>query len=206
MVPALPTKLTVATDGTLTGATRHYDKRLGDLGGVYRDDNAWRQAVAERGADTIAYSVDDQRYAEDRTGATPSGALIVGTSMLQPGLFGQEYAMTRGHLHAIADRAELYHCLSGHGVMLLETVEGHSEAVELTAGEAVNIPGHWIHRSVNVGSEPFVTLFCYAADAGQDYGIIAEAGGMRSLIVRNGNDWTTTSNPDHVGYRRAEEQ
>lgn len=204
MVRAMPTKLAVATDGTLTGATRHYTKRLGDLAGVYRDNDAWRAAVTEQGGDSIAYAVDDQRYADD--GATPpgAGALIIGTSTLQPGTFGEEYAMTRGHLHAVADRAELYHCLAGHGVMLLETVDGRSEPIELTPGEAVNVPGHWIHRSVNVGDTPFVTLFCYAADAGQDYGIIAEAGGMHSLVVRDGTGWTTKENPDHTGYRRTD--
>ncbi|SDS15599.1 glucose-6-phosphate isomerase family protein [Microlunatus soli] len=205
---ALPTRLTVATDGTLGGATRRYTKLLGDLDGVYRDNTAWQAAVAEQGAESIAYAVDDHRYPDqaggtgrDQLAADNAGALIVGTSTLQPGIVGDEYAMTRGHLHAIADRAELYHCLSGHGVMLLETVDGHSETVELRPGEAVNVPGHWIHRSVNVGDEPFVTLFCYAADAGQDYGIIADAGGMRSLIVRDGDSWAAVPNPDHIGYR-----
>ena len=55
-----------------------------------------------------------------------------------------------------------------------------------------------------MGDEPFVTLFCYAADAGQDYGIIAEAGGMAQLVVSDGiGSWTTRPNPRHVGYRRA---
>lgn len=202
MDPAQPSKLTIATDGTLTGATRHYTKRLGDLDGVYRDHAAWQQCVADAGADAIAYSVDDHRYGDSAT--STDGALIIGTSTLQPGRVGQEYAMTRGHLHAVADRAELYHCLSGRGVMLLETVDGHSETIELNPGEAVNVPGHWIHRSVNVGPEPFVTLFCYAADAGQDYGIIADAGGMQSLIIADGDGWTTIPNPDHTGYRAGE--
>ena len=195
-----PSKLTVALDGAMTGATRHYTKQLGDLEGVYRDDSAWRAAVATHGADAVAYAVDDQRYSED------DGALIVGTSTVQPGLVGEEYAMTRGHLHAISNRAELYHCVSGHGVMLLDTVDGRTATVELTPGEAVNVPGDWIHRSVNVGDEPFVTLFCYAADAGQDYGIIAEAGGMSTLVVRDGDGWATAPNPDHTGYRRAADQ
>ena len=91
-----------------------------------------------------------------------AGALTIGTSTLLPGQYGDEFAVTRGHLHAVSDRAELYYCLSGRGVMLLETVDGRSEAVELTPGEAVNVPGEWVHRSVNVGDEPFVTLFTYA--------------------------------------------
>src|SRR5690606_15313261 len=150
----------------------------------YRDEDAWRAAVAGRGADELVYWVDDHRYQEG------PGALIVGTSTLLPGRIGDEFAVTRGHLHAIPDRAELYHCLSGRGVMLLETVDGQSEAIELTPGRAVNVPGHWIHRSVNVGDEPFVTLFCYAADAGQDYELIADAGGPCHAVEARREDGT----------------
>jgi glucose-6-phosphate isomerase len=57
---------------------------------------------------------------------------------------------------------------------------------------------------VNVGSEPFVTMFCYGADAGQDYELIRRAGGMASLVVvaDGAESWTTRPNPDHVGYPR----
>lgn len=191
-----PTLLTIATDGDLAGATRRYEKTIGEMAGVYRDEAAWQAEVERLGAETVVYSVNEQKYQDG------PGALIVGTSTVLPGRIGDEYALTRGHLHAQADRAELYHCLSGHGVMLLETVSGLTEAIELTPGRAVNVPGHWAHRSVNVGDEPFVTLFCYAADAGQDYGIIGEAGGMKSLVVAGaGGGWRITANPDHVGYR-----
>jgi len=58
-----------------------------------------------------------------------------------------------------------------------------------------------VHRSVNVGDEPFVTMFCYGADAGQDYALIERAGGMSALVVTDGaGGWSTRPNPDHVGY------
>lgn len=189
-----PVLLEISPEGGIEGRSRRYEKHLGDMAGVYRDEAAWRAAVAERGADELIYWVDDQRYQEG------PGALIVGTSTLLPGRYGDEFAVTRGHLHAVADRAELYHCLSGRGVMLLETLDGRSMAIELTPGRAVNVPGHWIHRSVNVGDEPFVTLFCYAADAGQDYGVISDAGGMKNLVVADGAGWALAPNPDHTGY------
>ena len=170
-----PGLLALGTDGVMKGATSAYEKRLGDMAGVYR--------------------------VEEHRDVGGEGALIIGTSTLQPGRYGDEFAVTRGHLHAKADRAELYYCLSGSGVMLLETLDGRSEALPIGPGEAVHVPGHWVHRSVNVGDEPFVTLFCYGADAGQDYELIAAAGGMASLVVGDGNGaWTTRSNPDHVGY------
>ena len=192
---AAPGSLSIEPGGAMRGRTGSYEKRLGDMRGVYRDQAAFAAAVARHGAEHLVYRVDEHRNVDG------PGALIIGTSTLLPGRYGDEFAVTRGHLHGKADRAELYHCLSGRGVMLLETVDGRSEAVALGPGDAVHVPGHWVHRSVNTGDEPFVTLFCYAADAGQNYGLIADAGGMAQLVVAGGaNGWTTRPNPDHVGY------
>lgn len=190
-----PELLTIAAGGALGPATGHYDKFLGDLAGIYVDDDAHARAVSDHGAERLAYHVDEHRLGDG------PGALVIGTSVVQPGRVGDEFAMTRGHLHQKSDRAELYLCLEGTGVMLMDTVHGRSRAIEMTSGEAVHVPGDWIHRSVNVGPEPLVMLFCYAADAGQDYGIIADAGGMVDLVVADDDGWTTRPNPRHVGYR-----
>lgn len=190
-----PAKLAVVGNGTLSGSTGSYDKYFGDLEGVYLDDAAYKAAVVSRGADRLVYRVEEHRNV-----AGP-GALIIGTSTLLPGRVGEEFAVTRGHLHTIPDRAELYHCLSGHGVMVLETVGGQSRTVSMSPGDVVHVPGHWLHRSVNVGDQPFVTLFCYPADAGQNYRVIEESGGMATLVVSDGNGgWASRPNPRHVGY------
>lgn len=190
-----PALLALAPDGGMAGATGSYEKYLGDMAGVYRDTTAYRAALAARGPDALVYRVEEHRN------VTGAGALIIGTSTLQAGRYGDEFAVTRGHLHAKADRAELYYCLRGSGVMLLETLDGRSEVVPLGPGEAVHVPGHWVHRSVNVGDEPFVTMFCYGADAGQDYTLIERAGGMATVVVDDGNGgWSTRRNPDHTGY------
>ncbi len=191
-----PQLLTVLSSGEIGGRTRRYEKVLGDMAGVYADEAFWSERVDDHGADELVYSVDEHKYQEG------PGALIVGTSTLLPGRYGDEFAMTRGHLHAISDRAELYYCLSGRGVMLLDTVDGESTAVELTPGKAVDVPGQWIHRSINVGDEPFVTLFCYSADAGQNYAIISDAGGMKNLVVALADGgWALEPNSRHTGYR-----
>jgi glucose-6-phosphate isomerase len=190
-----PAALTIGADGTMRGASSSYRKHLGDLAGVYRDEAAYAAEVERLGADHLVYRVEESRVADG------PGALVIGTSILLPGRVGDEYAVTRGHLHAVADRAELYHCLSGTGLLLIETVDGESEVHPMSAGDALHVPGHWVHRSVNVGDTPFVSLFCYSADAGQDYGIIADAGGMATLIVTDGaGGWTTRRNSEHRGY------
>jgi len=193
-----PGALIVGAGGALTGRTSGYEKRLGDMGGVYRDEAAYRELLAEHGPEHVVYRVEEHKCAEG------PGALTIGTSTLLPGRVGAEYAVTRGHLHAVPDRAELYHCLSGHGLLLLETLDGRSEALELEPGRAVHVPGHWVHRSVNTGDEPLVTLFCYNTDAGQNYALIEKAGGMASLVVEDGDGgWTLRPNPDHIGYPEA---
>ena len=190
-----PAPLTIGTDGSMAGASGSYRKHLGDLADVYRDGAAYAAEVERLGADHLVYTVEESRVSDG------AGALVVGTSILLPGRVGDEYAVTRGHLHAVADRAELYHCLSGSGILLLDTVDGETEVHPMSAGDALHVPGHWVHRSVNVGDAPLVTLICYSADAGQDYDLISAAGGMATLVVDDGHGgWTTRRNPDHRGY------
>jgi glucose-6-phosphate isomerase, archaeal len=193
--PGRPAALLVdAARGALSGGDGRYEKLLPDLEGLYRDADAYRAALAQDSGAPVY-------WVESSTVEQGPGALTVGTSTLAPGRIGEEFAMTRGHLHARPECAELYYGLSGRGVLLLETLDGQVRAEEVTPGRAVHVPGHWVHRSINVGDEPFSTLFCYATDAGQDYGVIADAGGMRHLVVRSPGGWALAENPDHRGYR-----
>jgi len=187
-----PTTLTFDPEsGATAPASGRYAKRVRDLEGVFSDAAAFAAAL-RADPDRLVYEVYDYRPQER------AGELILGTSVLQPGTVGREFHFTRGHLHRLADRSEVYHCLGGRGVMLMETLAGESRALPLVPGVTVHVPGHWIHRSVNVGDEPFVTLFCYPADAGQDYDVIAAAGGMRELVVDDGaGGWRTEPNPSY---------
>ena len=193
--PAEPATLQVdALRGLLPGRSERYEKHLRDLAGLYRDGAAYEAALAAH-AGTPVYWVESSTPEEGR------GALTIGLSVLEPGRIGDEFAMTRGHLHAQPEFAELYYGIAGEGVMLLESVSGESRAVPIRAGVAVHVPGGWVHRSVNVGEQRLVTLFAYATEAGQDYGIIERAGGMQQLVVTDGEGgWTTRPNPDHGGY------
>jgi glucose-6-phosphate isomerase, archaeal len=179
--------------GATTGATRRYQKFIRDLEGLYFDLDAYL-ALAIHHANDLAYEVYEYRPNVNM------GDLIFGTSILKPGKVGSEYYMTRGHIHAKSDRPEIYYCQSGAGVMLLETPTGETRAVPMSPQSVVYVPPHWIHRSVNTGLELLVTVFCYPADAGQDYEIIRRAGGMKTLIVDDGADgWREVANPAYKG-------
>jgi glucose-6-phosphate isomerase len=115
-----------------------------------------------------------------------TGDLAFGTSITYPGKIGEEYFMTKGHFHKILDTAEVYYCLKGHGFMLMENPEGQWDCKELTPGKVVYVPKRYAHRSINIGDMPFITYFCFRADAGHDYKTI-ESRGFRKLVVeRNG--------------------
>jgi glucose-6-phosphate isomerase len=195
-----PSILQIAASGAMSGRTGFKETRFKAMVGLFADAAALDAIIAERG-DDLAYSVD-----EFRPERVAPQELIFGTSMLQPGKVGDEYLLTRGHIHRRADRPEVYFCQSGHGVMHMELPDGTTKPAEMRPGTVVYVPGYWIHRSVNVGTEPFVTTFYYPADAGQDYDIIARAGGMATLIVDDGKGgWKEAPNPRYRG-RPAEEQ
>ncbi len=187
---ALPASVLVEpATGEMTGRTRRYEKRYDDLHGLFADEAAFAGIAGTRGSE-VAYRVDEFRPS-DR-----AGDIIFGTSTLYPGRVGTEFIFTRGHIHAVSDRPEIYFCQSGSGVMLMELEDGTVRAEEMTPNGVIYVAPHWIHRSVNVGTEPLITLFCYPADAGQDYEIIARAGGMRDLIVDDGaGGWKQVPNP-----------
>ena len=119
--------------GGMTSATGRYEKRLKDLEGIYLDENCFRSAASSRG-DEIVYSVNEVRPTE------ATGDLIFGTTHMEPGRIGDEFYMTRGHIHAVANRPEVYYGESGAGVMLMESLDGETRVLEVTPGAAVYVP------------------------------------------------------------------
>ena len=131
--------------------------------------------------------------------------MIFGVTRLSPGKVGREFFMTKGHIHARADRPEIYYGQAGQGLMLMKSPAGEIRVVTVGPQTICYVPPYWIHRSVNVGSDDVVMVFSYPADAGQDYDIIARAGGMRSLVVEDGiGGWTLIDNPGYRPRSRAE--
>ena len=150
-------------------------------------DQAAAQALAE-GDNPLLYEFYGLDLPEE------SGVLQFGSTTLYPGKVGEEYFMTKGHFHTILDTSEIYYCLSGQGMMLMETPEGEVDWKELKPGDALYVPGRWAHRSINTGSEPLVMFFVYRADAGHDYGTIEEKG-YRKIVVEHDGKPAVLDNP-----------
>lgn len=189
--------VSIAT-GMLVNGDGHYRKTFRDLSGLYADERAFGQLLASA-ADDVAYEVTSYAAGERATD------FILGVTRMRPGKVGREYYLTRGHIHAAADRPEVYHVLAGHGLMQMESPGGEVRLVEMRSQDICYVPPFWIHRSVNLGETDLVMFFSYPADSGQDYGIIERAHGMRVRIMEDGQGgWRQEPNP-HWRPRSAEE-
>ena len=71
-------------------------------------------------------------------------------------------------------------------MLLEEENSGESRLVPLGAHQAVYVPGHTAHRTINIGAEPLVYLGVYPARAGHDYGVIAKRNFRKVVIEREG--------------------
>jgi glucose-6-phosphate isomerase len=165
----------------------HLERRLSDMKGQFLDIDAFDTGVAN--GDPILYEV----YEISRPQVP--GELIHGISILHPGKIGDEFNMTKGHFHVVLDTAEIYYCLQGKGVMVMETPEGDWKVENLTPGEVLYVPPRWAHRSVNTGSkEALISLFAYPGNAGHDYGTI-QTQGYRKLILEKDGQMAIVDNP-----------
>jgi len=174
--------------GTMGGKTGRYEKRLGDLDGLYADAEAFAATIAEIG-NPVVYAVEDFRPTDI------PGDLIYGVTRMAPGRIGGEFFLTRGHIHAKADRPEIYYGQQGKGLMQLESPEGETRIVEIRPQTICYVPPYWIHRSINVGDDDLVMVFAYPSDSGQDYGIIEASNGMRHrVMVDDKGGWALVEN------------
>ncbi|MCF7942936.1 MAG: glucose-6-phosphate isomerase [Spirochaetia bacterium] len=163
------------------------ERRYSNMKNMYLDETA-RLRLEQTGNDVI------YRFYELGVPEKESD-LAYGTSIVYPGKVGNEYHMTNGHFHTILDTAEIYYCLAGYGMMMMENPEGDIQYKEMHPGEAVYVPGRYAHRSINLSNtETLITFYVFRGDAGHDYGSIKEKG-FRKIVVEKEGRWTVEDNP-----------
>ena len=162
-------------DGSLDSPARRSSvKKLGQLKGIFRDEESWRRMDPE----TVVYRVWWWEPVKPGT----EGGLFWGTTEISPGRVGNEYFMTHGHQHAVLDRAEFYGTIRGNGMLVLRDESGRTSHQEMTPGSLHYVPGKVAHRMVNTGDVPLRAVACWPSDAGHDYGAIAQHGfGVRVM-------------------------
>lgn len=165
----------------------HIMRKLSSMKGQYADQQAYERMAAQ--GDPLLYEVYEFKRPE------VAGELLHGISIVHPGKVGAEFFMTKGHFHSLLDTAEVYYCLRGEGMMVMEDPEGNSCVEPLSPGRILYVPPRWAHRSVNTGGqENLVTFFIYPGNAGHDYGTI-ELKGFRKLVVEKDGHPAIVDNP-----------
>jgi glucose-6-phosphate isomerase len=153
----------------------HIERKLSALRGQFADEASYDRMLASE--DSLIYEVYEIKRPE------VEGELIMGVSIVHPGMVGREFFMTKGHFHTVLETAEIYYCLRGEGFMVMETPEGQAAVEPLSPGKVLYVPPRWAHRSVcSSRQEDLVTFFAYPANAGHDYGTI-EQQGFRKLVM-----------------------
>lgn len=166
-------------DQTLSQYDNHIVRKLSDMRDQFADSQAYEDILSQE--DLVLYQVYELKRPE-----TP-GEMLHGLSVVHSGKIGGEYFMTKGHFHTVLDTAELYYCLKGEGIMMMETPDGEWAAKPLRPNRVLYVPPRWAHRSINTSSEEaLVTFFVYPGNAGHDYGSIEKQGFRKLVVERNG--------------------
>lgn len=175
--------------GEISGA-KMVHRHLSGLTGCFADSAAFAATLDQD--DPLVYTV---AAVEPGSG---EGDLHYGLGVIYPGRIGDEFFLTKGHLHSWRPAAEFYIGLQGEGAMLLENeATGESRLLPLCPDHAVYVPGHTAHRTVNTGSVPLVYLGVYPARAGHDYGSIAEKN-FQSVVVSRNNQATLVARKTYL--------
>lgn len=187
-MPDLPFSFNIpAPDFKPTRVDNHIIRRLSDLKGQFYDQEAYQALLAEE--DQVLYEVFEIQRPNE------SGELLSGVSVIHPGKVGSEFFMTKGHFHAKLDTAEIYYCLSGEGLMVMETPDGKTDVKPLIPGNVLYVPPFWAHRSVCTSRQnDLVLFFVYPGNAGHDYGTIEE-NGFRRLVMDSPEGIKIIDNP-----------
>ena len=165
----------------------HILRTLTSMAGQYADEEAYRQLLAKD--NPVLYEVYEIKR------PSVAGELLHGISIVHPGKVGNEYFMTKGHFHTILETAEIYYCLKGQGVMVMENSGGEWAVEDLHPGCVLYVSPGWAHRSVNTGSqEDLITFFTYPGHAGHDYASI-ERRGFRKLVLEVNGACQVVDNP-----------
>jgi glucose-6-phosphate isomerase len=157
----------------------HIVRRLSSMKGMYLDQAAYETMLAQ--GDSIHYEVFEIKRPHE------AGEMLQGVSVIHPGKVGDEYFMTKGHFHEVLETGEVYYCLRGQGMMVMETPEGESAVLEFHPGDVLYVLPRWAHRSVNTSlTEDLVFYFVYPGNAGHNYGTIEQQGFRKLVVERNG--------------------
>jgi len=154
-------------------------RKIGDLQDIFSDG----EALAVMPKDQVLYEVESAFPVPNGT----EGGLFLGITYIHPGKVGREYFMTKGHFHQVRNRAEIYICMEGEGMLILMNEDrSRTWAEKMAPGSIHYITGHTAHRTANTGKGILSFGACWPSDAGHDYATISQFGFSKILIDQDG--------------------
>ncbi len=150
-------------------------------------DQAAGSALIEQG-NPLVYEIYHHAFLTDRSD------MALGMSIIAAGKVGKEYFMTKGHVHERDDQAELYHCVQGEGLLLMDDLGEDFVAMPFNQGTVIHIPPQYAHRVVNTGSEALIFVSSFHVSAGHSYYQVQERGFAKIVVEENGKP-TLLANP-----------
>jgi glucose-6-phosphate isomerase len=167
-----------AKNGIFSPVQKTVERRLSDLKNMFHDRQSVEQILTA--GDRLVYEIRYYPF------ITSKSDMALGVTRIFPGKVGDEYHMTKGHIHERDDQPEIYHCVQGHGYLLMDTLQGDFEAVAWEPGTITHIPPMWAHRVVNTGDELLVFVASYHISAGHNYDLVEQKGFARIVVEREG--------------------
>ena len=164
-------------------------RKVSDLKMMFADQKAVQDIL--NAGDKLIYEIRYYPF------ITSNSDMSLGVTMILPGKIGDEYHMTKGHIHERDDQPEIYYCVQGKGYLLLDTLQGEFRAEAWEPGVITHIPPMWAHRAVNTGSEPLVFVASYHIAAGHIYEKVEQIGFEQLVVERDGQP-VFVPNPKHI--------
>lgn len=153
--------------GIVTGKnTTVKETSVGNLRGCFEDEFV----RSKMDQNIVVYKVEMHNAVD----AGKEGGLFFGFSHIFPGTIGNEFFMTRGHIHQNKTRSEYYWCVKGQGALILMDKSRNCRVENVENGSLHYIDGSLAHRLVNTGNETLIVGACWSADAGYDYDFISD--------------------------------
>lgn len=141
-------------------AVKHSQTRLGNYIEYYQHSNQ------ELNFSKVIYEVE---YHDNGLVEGTKGGLFFGISHVIPGTVGNEFYMTKGHIHCEKDTGEYYWGMKGKGLLLIVFGDGTYLLEEVSKGSIHYILGKTSHRLINIGAEKLSVGACWLTESGHDY-------------------------------------
>jgi len=165
--------------GQIEPCSVHDPRHVSHLAEMFFDQAAVERAIAD--GDPLVYEIRHTHF------VTRNSDMALGVSTIFPGAIGGEYYMTKGHVHERDDQPEIYYCVRGNGLLLMDDLTGDFEAADFKAGTIVHIPPQYAHRVVNTGADLLVFVSAFHLAAGHNYAPVKEKGfAFRVCAVEGG--------------------